>query len=76
MSVTTFSSTNLTFFREPIPQVTTGGLHGCGQHNGIMIIAVVTGNSATKGAKIVATLAKKLQMPIAVAANSVEKICP
>ena len=25
--VTTFSSTNFTFFREPIPQVTTGGLH-------------------------------------------------
>ena len=25
--VTTFSSTNLTFFKEPIPQVTTGGLH-------------------------------------------------
>ena len=26
-AVTTFSSTNFTFFKEPIPQVTTGGLY-------------------------------------------------
>ena len=33
--VTTFSSTNLTFFKEPIPQVTTGGLHHYSHDNDV-----------------------------------------
>ena len=41
-----------------------------------MIMEVRPSVWATRGAKMVATLAKKLQIPIAVAANNVEKISP